>query len=279
MPIRHTLLLAVAAAMAAGPALAQGGPPPDAPESLGPAYDDATAAAARYDAPADGYVYEADAGADYAQGDDAPPPPHAYRGDYGDPRAMMAPGALPPQPMGPPPAGPRLGYTPEQRAGWLHECRARYGRDNDGGLGGAVIGGVVGGVIGNRAAGRHHRTEGTVIGAGVGAVAGAAIDRAEDRGRAKDECEDYLDRYEAYYAGSGGYGYGAGYAYGQNVIYVPMIVGWDCKPKRRVVEEYVEPAPAPARRVIYAKPAPTKVIRTTKPIKAAPPVKQIKSTK
>jgi uncharacterized protein YcfJ len=160
-----------------------------------------------------------------------------------------------------PQAAQRMGYSPEQRADWLHQCRARYGRDNDGGLGGAVIGGVVGGVIGNRVAGKGNRTAGTIIGAGVGAVAGAAIDTAEDRGRARDECEDYLDRYEAYYAGSGGYGAGyGGYGYGQNVIYVPMIVGWDCKPKKtKVVEEWVE---APARRVIYTKPAPTKVIRT-----------------
>ena len=202
MPIHRSMFLAAAAALVAGPALAQDAPPPEGPaqvDSLGPAYEGAAGAAAaadRYDAPADGYVYEADAGADYAQGDAgafAPPPemplpPHAYRGDYGGPHAPP-PAQLPPQPM-----KQHLGYTLEQRADWLHQCRARYGRDNDGGLGGAVIGGVVGGVIGNRAAGRHHRTEGTVIGAGLGAVAGSAIDRAEDRARAKDECEDYLDR-------------------------------------------------------------------------------------
>lgn len=126
-------------------------------------------------------------------------------------------------------------------------------------------------MIGNRVAGKGNRTAGTIIGAGVGAVAGAAIDKAEDRGRARDECEDYLDRYEAYYAG-GGASYGAaGYGYGQNVIYVPMIVGWSCKPKKqRVVEEWVEEAPA--RRVIYTKSAPTKVIYTKT-------IKQTKSTK
>ncbi len=219
---------------------------------------------AYYDEP--DYYYEEDAGSDYADGyvgepayAPAPPayaaPPPAYTGPAPYPGGYAQPAPLMPQ------AGQRMGYSPEQRADWLRQCRARYGRDNDDGLGGAVIGGVVGGVIGNRVAGKGNRTEGTIIGAGVGALAGAAIDTAEDRGRAAGECEDYLNRYEAYYSGGGyaaGGTYGAGY--GQNVIYVPMIVGWDCKPKKaKVVEEWVEEAPV-ARRVIYTKP--TKVIRT-----------------
>ncbi|WEK45499.1 MAG: glycine zipper 2TM domain-containing protein [Candidatus Andeanibacterium colombiense] len=269
MPIRSTFLLAAAAALVAGPACAQDGPPPpdggSYGESLGPAYDFAGDAHARD---------ERDAGVDYSDGGpvytapDAPPPAlHAYRGDYHGREEQG--GTLPPQP-----AQRQLGYGAEQRADWLDQCRARYGRDNDGGFGGAVIGGVVGGVLGNRVAGRHHRTEGTLIGAGVGAVAGAAIDQAEDRGRAKDECEDYLDRYEAYYtAGSPGYGGMGGYAYGENVVYVPMIVGWNCKPKTRVVEEWVEEPTA--RRIIPARPAPTKVIRT-KLIKTTKPARYSK---
>ncbi len=72
-------------------------------------------------------------------------------------------------------------------------------------------------------------------------------------------------QYEAYYARGGGQAYGGGYAagYGQNVMWVPMVVGWNCKPKKHeYVEEWVEEAPA--RRVIYSKPAPTKLIKQTK---------------
>jgi hypothetical protein len=201
-------------------------------------------------------------------------PAFAADGDYD----ASEPAALPPIPDGPQAApGPIAGYSVEEREGWLAECRDRM-RGNDDGVGGAVIGGVVGGIAGNRIAGRGNRVVGTVIGAGVGAAAGAAIDRAEDRGRAADFCEDYLNRYEASFAGAGG-----GYAYGGHgphgaqdypyyagrVMWVPIRIsggcGCDCKPKERVVEEWVdEPAP-PARRVIRDKRIkiqPTKYVKT-----------------
>jgi uncharacterized protein YcfJ len=174
------------------------------------------------------------------------------------------PAALPPIPDGPHAApGPVAGYSVEQRDHWLAECRDRVGDDD--GVGGAVIGGVIGGVAGNRIAGRGNRVVGTVVGAGVGAVAGAAIDRAEDRGEAADFCETYLDRYEASFAGAGagyaygGYGPGAyGYPYyAGRVMWVPVRISGgccNCKPRERVVEEWVdEPAPPPARRVIRDK--------------------------
>lgn len=177
--------------------------------------------------------------------------------------------------------GPVAGYSVEERENWLADCRDRM-RDNHDGVGGAVIGGVIGGIAGNRIAGRGNRVVGSVVGAGVGAVAGAAIDRAEDRGRSGDFCEDYLDRYEASFASASvGYADGRGYAhpgaygapgspyYAGRVMWVPVKVsgcGCDCKPKERVVEEWVdEPAPRPARRVIpdkRSKLQPTKYIKT-----------------
>lgn len=190
--------------------------------------------------------------------------------------------ALPPIPDSPQAAsGPIAGYSVEERDNWLAECRDRM-RGNDDGVGGAVIGGLIGGVAGNRIAGRGDRVVGTVVGAGVGAVAGAAIDRAEDRGEAAHFCEDYLNRYEASFAGSRGYAYSAaGYghqgAYGApgypyypgRVMWVPIKISGgccNCKPKERVVEEWVdEPAPPPARRVIRdkrVKVQPTKYVKT-----------------
>ncbi len=230
MPIRRPILLAAlaGAALAATPAFAD---EPDAPQGDG------------------------DYGADYV--------PHhgpAEAGDYPSPSPMPAYGyggygPMPGKMMGLPqqPAAPHFAYSDEERANWLKECRRRYG-DEDNGLGGAVIGGVIGGVAGNRIAGKGNRAIGTIAGAAVGAVAGAAIDKAEDSGKARDICEDYLTRYEA---GAGqGYGYyGAGY--GQQVMWMPVVVGWNCKPKKpRVVEEWIEEKPA--RRVIPKKIVPVK---------------------
>jgi len=193
------------------------------------------------------------------------------------------PAALPPIPDGPQDArGPVAGYSVEERDNWLAQCRDRMRGDDDG-VGGAVIGGVIGGIAGNRIAGRGNRVVGTVVGAGVGAVAGAAIDRAEDRGRTADFCEDYLDRYEASFAGAGGgYAYGGDYShqgahgaqggypyYAGRVMWVPVKISGgccNCKPKERIVEEWVdEPAPPPARRVIRDKRVkiqPTKYVKT-----------------
>jgi hypothetical protein len=195
---------------------------------------------------------------------------------------------LPPPPadLPPVPAGPRLGYSAEQRDAWLADCRERM-RPHDDGLGGALIGGVIGGVAGNRIAGRGNRTVGTVIGAGVGAVAGAAIDRAEDGGRVRDYCEDYLARYEAslgggYGAGYGvghgfpggphGYGMAGGYGYaGAGFMWVPVVISGGCRKscgcgqKEVVVDEWVdEPAPPPARRVVPRRDKRVKIQRYVK---------------
>lgn len=205
-------------------------------------------------------------------------PAFAEGGGYGGHAA-----ALPPIPDGPHGApGPVAGYSVEERENWLAECRDRV-RGDDNGVGGAVIGGVIGGIAGNRIAGRGNRVVGTVVGAGVGAVAGAAIDRAEDRGRTADFCEDYLDRYEASFAGAGGgyayggYGHPGAYApqgypyYAGRVMWVPVKISGgcncDCKPKERVVEEWIEQPAPPARRVIPDKriklqPTKTKYVKT-----------------
>ncbi|HZF45868.1 MAG TPA: glycine zipper 2TM domain-containing protein, partial [Sphingomonadaceae bacterium] len=157
--------------------------------------------------------------------------------------------------------------------------RHRYG-DKDNGLDGAVIGGVLGGVAGNVIAGEGSRTIGTVVGATVGAVAGAAIDKGEDQARTRDFCEDYLTRYEgnaqAYgvqaYGGSpyAGYPYGSAYSNGQ-VMWMPVVVGWNCKPREKVVEEWVEERPA--RRVIPAK---TKYVPVRKAPAKTKPIKWVK---
>lgn len=199
---------------------------------------------------------------------------------FADSGTYRANAPLPPIPDDPhTAAGPIAGYSVEQRDEWLAECRDRVRGDN--GVGGAIIGGVIGGVAGNRIAGRGNRAVGTVIGAGVGAVAGAAIDRAEDRDHPADFCADYLNRYEASFAGAGtGYGYGDGYNhhgaygaasypyYGGRVMWVPVKIsgcGCDCKPKERIVEEWIEQPAPPARRVIRDKRIklqPTKYVKT-----------------
>ncbi len=183
------------------------------------------------------------------------PAPMAMRGD-----PMIYPNAgLPPQPN-----APRLAYSAQEREDWLHECRKRYAA-SDNGVGGALIGGVLGGVAGNVIAGKGNRTLGTVIGAATGAIAGAAIDKSEDNEKARDFCEDYLVRYESGAQGS------YPYANGGNVRWVPSVVGWKCKPKEEVVEEWVEEKPA--RRAIPSK---TKYV----PVKTVPiKTKSVKTTK
>ena len=174
-----------------------------------------------------------------------------------------------PRPLPPQPGMRQRGYSEEERESWLAECRRRYSSDD--GVGGALIGGVIGGFAGNRIAGSGNRVVGTVAGAAVGAVAGAAIDKAEDRGRIMVVCEDYLARYEAGY-GAAGYGHQSyGYGYGQHaygpVMWVPMVVGMDCKPKKRIVIE--EPIKEkPAKRVV-----PDKRVKTVKTVKTAPATK------
>jgi len=276
--MRRSIMLAAGAigALAAGPAFAQ----------------------AAYPAITGGGAYEYDydfgiddTGVDYADEgyveDYAPPPPpprhHARHQGHSD-------GAYGDRPLPPQPGEPQFAYSHEQREDWLRECRRRY--DGDRGLGGALIGGAIGGFAGNRIAGDGNRVVGTVAGAAVGALAGGAIDRAGDDNRARDICEDYLVRYEGQAAGygashSGGYApgpvpYGAGYAYSGPVMWVPMIVGWDCEPKTRVAEEWVD---QPARRAIPRKtklvPAKGKTVpiktqpTKTRPIKATP----VKTTK
>jgi hypothetical protein len=202
-----------------------------------------------------------------------------------------------------PPLGPgfhgeqapqQLGYSPEQRAEWLAQCRATRVSDRNEDRGeviGGVLGAVAGGVAGNRIAGRGDRLAGTLIGGGVGALGGAviggAVGRDADRDDARDECEAYLDQYEHGYAAGPGYGpgpHGPGMAYGHGGPHAyaygafpgaygyaypyPYPVMWVKVPIMRehnrgcgcqevveeVVEERVAPAPRPRR------PRPDKVV-------------------
>jgi len=278
-------LLGAASALAASPALAHPAGPLPAMAGSG--------VYGSYGVP----VYGAPVNSNYGPTWGGPPPPprsdsEAAEGDYGAPYLPALPvvDGYEPHTAGPgahlpPPGAPRFAYSQDQREDWLRECRRRY-RQNDGddGIGGALIGGAVGGFAGNRIAGRGNRAVGTIAGAAVGAVAGAAIDRAEDNGRIRDICEDYLDRYEqqgsAGYYGTGygyaaPYGYGApgGYAHSGQVMWVPMVVGWNCKPREKIVEEWIEEKPA--RRVIpKAKPSPAPIKSKTVPIKG----KTVKTT-
>lgn len=286
MPMRRPILLAAAAvaAFSAGPAFAQASLPVIAGGGVygAPVYGPGPAPIPYdYDY---GYEYSIDdAGVDYDDSgyvDDyaSPPPRH---GDHREGYDRQ----LPPQP-----SERQFAYTAEQREDWLRECRRRY--DSDGGLGGALIGGAIGGFAGNRIAGDGNRVVGTVAGAAVGALAGRAIDRAGDERRARDICEDYLIRYEDQGAAYGGYaqggyvpgGYGA--VYGGQVMWVPMVVGWDCKPRK--VAQIAEPVQKPARRVIMQKTPPAPARTKTVPIKAQPvkarpaktvPIKATKSVK
>lgn len=188
---------------------------------------------------------------------------------------MMHPGAgLPPQPN-----APRLAYGAEEREDWLRECRRRYA-DSDDGLGGALIGGVLGGVAGNVIAEKGNRTVGTAVGAAAGAIAGAAIDKGEDSGKARDFCEDYLTRYKAsaQQGTYGSYGNPYGAAYGGQVMWVPTVVGWKCKPREKIVEEWVEEKPA--RRAIPKKTKYVPVKTKNVPVKTVPvKTKSVKSVK
>ncbi len=200
---------------------------------------------------------------------------------YAGHRRMAPPMAHRPDP------GPRVGYSPEQRADWLARCREAYydesGRRRGQAIGG-VLGAVAGGVIGNRIA-DGERLGGTLVGAGVGALAGAAIGGEIGAGRDRDrydECEAYLVQYEQSFAGGyghapGGYGYGYGYPTGPVMwVKVPIVRerrGCGCQrvveerivEERVVVEERVA-VPQGEKRVRIVRPAPvqTKTVRYTK---------------
>ena len=186
------------------------------------------------------------------------------------------------QPIAPYGEGPAMGYSPEQRAAWLDQCRAAYhdaaGRERGQVIGG-LLGAAAGGVAGNRIAGSGSRLGGTLIGAGVGALAGAAIGGAvgaeADRERL-DECEAYLVRYEQSYQGyaagyaPGAYGYHYPYPYPVMWVRVPIVTErrGDCG-CQTVVEEFSEeqPAPPPVRTTRRVKiqrvaPEPDKRVRT-----------------
>ncbi len=111
-----------------------------------------------------------------------------------------------------------FGYSAEERAEWISQCRAlrsdghRYANieddDGDGGIIGGLLGAIAGGIIGNRVA-DGERLAGTLIGAGVGGLAGAVIGSALDQDDDEvvytegehgfDYCEAYLLNYERGY--------------------------------------------------------------------------------
>ncbi|HYC82629.1 MAG TPA: hypothetical protein VEB68_07715 [Croceibacterium sp.] len=214
---------------------------------------------------------------------------------YGDPDAHPGEWREAAPPAGHyPAAAPRMGYSPEQRAAWLDDCRRVY-YDDRGERRGEIIGGVLGGVAGAVAGNRildSSRLGGTLIGGGVGALAGSAIGgaigEADDRDRYDDrldECEAYLTRYERSFAGGGyghppgpdahGYGHGYGYAYPYPgpVMWVKVPIMRERRPGcgcEEVVEEYVEEQPVARRTVpprekrVRIQPAPDKRVRYTK---------------
>lgn len=169
--------------------------------------------------------------------------------------------------------GRPLGYTPQQRAAWLDQCRASYLRSDYRNGNGAVIGGLVGAAVGGFAGNRiadGNRLLGTVVGAGVGGLAGAAIGDAADRdarrdgeAAAIDQCENYLRRYEASYAAPG-YSHAPGYGPVQWVR-VPIIRehrrDCDCRKieAEEVIEEVVE-QPIPTKYVPVKQPTATKLL-------------------
>ena len=136
---------------------------------------------------------------------------------------------------------------PQDREGWLRECRRRLG---DNGIGGAVIGGALGGVAGNVIAGPGNRAVGTIAGAVAGAVAGAAIDKGEDKAATRDRCKAMLEGGPAY---AGGAGYAAP---GYMMVPVMMVpVQGPPQPNREcketvVTEEFVTYVPRRAARHI-----------------------------
>ena len=178
----------------------------------------------------------------------------------------------------------QLGYSPEQRAQWLEQCRATYYRDGSGRESGQVIGGVLGGVaggvVGSEIAEGDDNLGGVLVGAGVGALAGAAVGGAigaeADRDRA-DQCESYLLRYEQSLHGPGpGYAHGAyGYAYPYPypVMWVRVPIhtrhGRNCGCPTVVEEVVVEEqaAPPPARRTKIQRIAPAPAPRPDKRVR------------
>lgn len=154
--------------------------------------------------------------------------PRGWREGRG-PRADMQrrPLPLPPQPQIAW-TGPRFGYSLEERAAWLDECRVRIGyyRYED--------------WRGERRV--RHSTPGSF-----------------------DECAAYLDRYEASASAYPTIGYG--YAGPVMMVRVPIHRerSRDCDCTSEVIEEIVEeaPAPRPARRAA-PRPAPSKRVRITR---------------
>lgn len=169
----------------------------------------------------------------------------------------------PPYEVQMPDQAPQQQYQPQDRDGWLRECRRRLG---DNGVGGALIGGALGGVAGNVIAGHRDKVIGTIAGAAVGAVAGAVIDKAEDSPRNRDRCEAMLE-------GGPGYGqaYGQGYPgydYAMPVMMVPVMMvpmqqGMMGKPQcKKVVTTTTEYVDVPRRsRYIPRRAAPDKRVK------------------
>ncbi len=182
---------------------------------------------------------------------------------------------------------PNMGYTYDQRAAWLEQCRAAYsGSQGVSSTEGAVIGGVVGAVAGGAAGAAidDGDTDGTLIGAGVGAVAGAAIGSAvaaDSSDAGYDQCEDYLARYEQGYSGYAQGPAPEGYENIPGVTWVRIPLGKNCccppQPRiSRVIEEVLPqeyvPAPAPPPR-----PRPSKIERIAPAPGKTVPIQQIRA--
>ncbi|MGX7896145.1 hypothetical protein [Tsuneonella sp. HG222] len=190
-----------------------------------------------------------------------------------------------------------IGYTREERDGWLKNCRLAYegAIKKDTAILGGIAMGIGGGFLGYEATKGSdlRRIGGTLVGAGVGGLVGLAlgalIGGAFEK-KKKHECDRYLERYEG--AGrlpgppagfdygwrqNGGFSYGYG-AYGYHTIMVPVQVGGGytySAPIRTehkyVTEEVIEEVVTrPARRVVHKAPAtktkyvPEKRVRYTK---------------
>lgn len=208
------------------------------------------------------------AGADYAAHSEAPPPM--------PPHSDMRPD-MPPQP-----GQPRMGYSREERDGWLAECAHRLSDS---------------GPRDERTRDEWGREE---------RMRDERARRDDDIGRARAQCESYLGRYEAS-QGGGSYAQYQTWSYGPGaaapvaapscgpagcsypaappgMMWVPVILsgGQNCccqqKPKVRtiVTEEEV-----PEKVVTYE--TPPKIVHTkytrTVPVKSVKPIKSIKSTK
>ena len=131
---------------------------------------------------------------------------------------------------------PRLAYGPAERAEWLSQCRALHAQpaqadyyyedeDDHEGLIGGLLGAVVGGVIGNRV-NDGDRLLGTVIGAGAGGLAGAVIGSVIDGlGDDEDERPVYADEEPGFdYCEAYLLNYERGYGTPTQVAYAPVMM-------------------------------------------------------